>query len=428
MQGFKLKKDMLLGVAACAAQIEGGDTNSNWNDWYRKGNIKDGSDPARANDHYNRFREDADLMASLGIQTYRLGVEWSRIEPERGNYSEEALKHYREEILLMKKRGIHPLLTLHHFSNPMWFEDMGGFESVDAPKIFLGFVEKVVSFLGDIVNEYITINEPNVYAVMGYFYGQWPPGKKSYQSVKKVYRNLVICHINAYSSIHGIRKGMGYSDTKISFANHIRIFKPKCRFNLYHIICAKLMDKMFQSGLTKSLLLGKKSFPAGKIPEIREGKYYDFIALNYYTRSTVSGFKDGVGKKVPVNDLGWEVHPEGIVESAKKLYEEYKAPIYITENGTCDNQDRFRCRYIYDHLKVLCESDLPVKRYYHWCFIDNFEWIEGESARFGLVFLDYNTQKRTVKKSGEFYREIILNRGVTDEMYDKYAKQDYNIN
>ena len=127
------------------------------------------------------------------------------------------------------------------------------------------------------------------------------------------------------------------------------------------------------------------------------------------------------------NDLGWEIYPEGIVRCANEVYSILKRPIYITENGTCDNNDTFRCRYIYDHLKVLCESDLPVERYYHWCFCDNFEWIEGESARFGLVHVDYETQKRTIEKSGRFFSGVIQADGVTEEIYEKYVKsQEYH--
>lgn len=427
MAHFVLKKDMKLGVATAATQIEGGDTGSSWNSWYKKGRIKDGSNPARANDHYNRFREDTDLLAFMGMEIYRFGVEWSRIEPEEGKFSKEALSHYREEILLLRESGIMPLLTLHHFTNPLWFEQIGGFESARAEEIFLRFVEKVVSFVGDIVSEYITINEPNVYATNSYFFGVWPPGKSSFKSVIRIYRNFTRCHIGAYKLIHRLRSAMGFSDTKVSFANHFRVFEPKCRFNPYHIICAVLLRQLFQTAITKSLSWGKKAFPIGKIKDITPGKYYDFISINYYSRSTVASFADGVKRGAPLNDLGWEIYPEGIVESAKMLYDLYKAPIYITENGTCDNEDKFRCRYIFEHLKAIAESHLPITRYYHWCFIDNFEWIEGESARFGLVHVDYETQKRKIKRSGNFYTQIIREHGVSEYLFNEYANQEYKF-
>lgn len=421
MNGFKLKDDFLMGVATAATQIEGGDVNSNWNDWYKKGHIKDGSDPAQANDHYKRFREDIELMASMGIEIYRFGIEWARIEPDEGIFDENVLSHYREEILLMRKNGILPLLTIHHFNNPMWFENSGGFERDDASEIFLRYTLKVLGAMGDIVSEYITINEPNVYAVMSYFYGLWPPGRKSFSSVRRIYKNFTICHIESYKLIHKTRREMGFADTKVSFANHIRVFEPGCRFNPWHILCAKLMNTLFQGGITKSMSLGRKAFPVGKIKGLSKGRYYDFIGINYYTRSTVKGFKDGVRAGAPVNDLGWEIYPEGIIRSCEMLYKKYKAPIYITENGTCDNLDIFRSKYIYEHLKAISESDLPIRRYYHWSFTDNFEWIEGESSRFGIVHVDYETQSRTIKQSGVFYSSIINNKGISEDLFNKYV-------
>ncbi|MCL2410946.1 MAG: family 1 glycosylhydrolase, partial [Treponema sp.] len=154
---------------------------------------------------------------------------------------------------------------------------------------------------------------------------------------------------------------------------------------------------------------------------IRRGQYSDFLGLNYYTRSTVSSLADGTRKGVAHNDLGWEIYPEGIAKCAEDLYKLLKKPVYITENGTCDNNDTFRCRYIYDHLKALVDSNIPIERYYHWCFTDNFEWCEGESARFGLIHIDYQTQKRTIKKSGQFYSAMIKNKAVTSDMYDEFV-------
>ena len=170
------------------------------------------------------------------------------------------------------------------------------------------------------------------------------------------------------------------------------------------------------------MAFGKFKWPLKASLPVETGGYCDFIGINYYSRTTVSGFGDGIRKNAPKNDLGWEIYPEGIIRCSEKLYSLIKRPIYITENGTCDNNDTFRCRYIYDHLKLICESKLPFERYYHWCFCDNFEWLEGESARFGLVHVDYETQKRTVKKSGSFYSEVIKAGGVTSEIYERYVK------
>ncbi len=417
---YVLNDNVLLGVATSATQIEGGDENNSWYDWYKQGKIHDKTSPLRADDHFNRYEEDLQLMHDMGIEIYRFGIEWSRVQPTRYTFDPVAMQHYRDEVLLMKKLNIKPLLTLHHFTNPLWFDEIGGFENDDCVNIFIDFIQYVLDNLGDIVDEYITINEPNVFVTCGYFDGSWPPGKKSIKLVSKVFNNMTLCHIKAYELIHKVRSQQGYTNTLVSFANHLRVFEPKNKYNPYHVFCAKMSEKMFQTSITKAMMIGECNFPLKKSKNIKRGKYYDFIGINYYTRSTVKSLGDGVLEDAPKNDLGWEIYPQGLIRVSKKMYDLYKAPIFITENGTCDNNDTFRSKYIYDHLKCIAESDLPIERYYHWSFTDNFEWLEGESARFGLVHINYENQKRTIKNSGHFYSTIIKNKGVTQEDYNKY--------
>jgi len=424
---LQFPENLQLGVASAATQIEGGDKNNSWYDWYKKGRIKDGADPSVADMHYERYEEDAQLMHGMGIGHYRLGLEWARLEPEPGKFDETAFAHYRDELILLKKLGIRPLLTLHHFTNPLWFEQMGAFEHPDSVSIYLRFVRKAVEEFGDLVSEYITINEPNVYAVFGWFMGDWPPGKKSFGLTLRVMNRLCECHIKAYGLIHGIRKGMGYDDTMVSYAHHMRVFVPKTPRNLWHRISTGLMKRIFQDCYSKTFLTNRACWPLRSVKGAGRGLFCDFHAVNYYTRSAVSGFTEGYLPSVPVNDLGWEIYPEGIVQCPKELDALAPLPIYITENGTCDNTDAFRSRYLYEHLKALSESGLPVLRYYHWCFTDNFEWVEGFSARFGIVHVDYDTQKRTVKRSGAFFSKMIKNRGVTQEMWDEYCNVEYNV-
>lgn len=418
---IKFKEDFSLGVASAATQIEGGECGHNWNDWYAKGKIKNHSNPARATDHFNRWKEDADLMAEMKIKHYRLGIEWARICPNEGEVDEAAITHYREELQYLKEKGISVLLTIHHFTNPMWFERKGAFTKRENLHYYLDFVELVVKSFGDLVSEYITINEPNVYATNSYYFGEWPPGEKSFAKTIAVMSNMAECHIKAYQLIHRMRKEMGYDDTKVSFANHVRSFDPENPYNPWHRLCSKLLDHLFQGAITQAMTLGRFQWPLKKAKDISQGEYLDFIAINYYTRSTVSGFGDGTKEDAAKNDLGWEIYPEGLLRCTKQLYQLLERPIYVTENGTCDNSDAFRSKYIYEHLKVITESNLPITRYYHWCFCDNFEWVEGESARFGLVHVNYETQERTIKKSGKFYTRMIEENGVTVEAYEEFV-------
>ena len=419
---FRLKDGLLLGTATAGAQIEGGDPNTNWARFSEEGKIYDGTSILRASGHWDRWREDTDLMADMGMQIYRLGIEWSRIEPRRGEFDAAVTERYREEIKYLKERGIRPLLTLHHFTHPLWFEDMGGFTAKESVDIFMDYVRYAIDAFGDLVSEYITINEPNVYCTNSLFYGTWPPERKSLGALISAFSNMTACHVLAYEYIHSRRAEMGYTDTMVSFANHLRVFAPKNPKNPWHRLCASLTDWLFQGAITKAMMTGVCRFPVMRRKGIKRGKYYDFIGVNYYSRSTVSGIADGVREGCYKNDLGWELYPEGLISLSNKLYARYGAPVWVTENGTCDNTDAFRSRFIYDQLKLISEEPNPIERYYHWSFIDNFEWREGESARFGIVHVDYETAERTVKDSGRFYSDIIANGGVTDEAYEKYVE------
>lgn len=421
LKPFRLPATLELGCATAATQIEGQDTKNSWYDWAAKqGKIIGGASPVRANRHWELYERDIELMAELGLQHYRLGIEWSRIEPTRGAFSEEAMEHYRTEIKLLLSKNIHPLITLHHFSNPTWFENSGAFENADCVPIFQEYVTYVAEHLKDLVTDYVTINEPNVYATNGYVFGSWPPGKKSIPAAMRVMKNLSLCHITAYREIHRI---YGKQPVMVGFANHLRIFEPFTK-NPFYRLESKIMQYLFQDALTKAMSTGKMTVPLGVSAPLGTGKFYDYIGINYYTRSAVKHFGSYCLPERKTNNLGWDIYPEGLSILCREQYEKYKAPIWITENGTCDKDDSFRPRYIYDHLRQITESGLPVERYYHWTFLDNFEWAEGESAPFGLVQCNFETQERTVRNSGKFYSEIIRAGEVSADMIEKYLGQE----
>jgi len=408
---------VLLGVATAATQIEGGCDTTNWADWAKTpGHIADGTTPVRATGHWERWREDTDLMASLGIQTYRFGVEWARLEPQPGVFSDEAFAHYRDEITLLRDKGIRPLLTLHHFNNPRWFESMGAFEHPDCIPIFLRFVERVVTELGDLVEDWCTINEPNVYATFGYLYGVFPPGLKSLPRTLRVMTNLAHAHITAYELIHALRAG---KPTRVTFAVHLRVFDPANPANPVHRALARAQEFLFQEAVTEAMCTGRFRMPLRRPAGIREGRYYDALGINYYSRSWVSKIGDAARPGAELNDLGWEIYPEGLERVARWAHDRWPAPIWVTENGTADNTERFRTQFLHDHLEIVSAAratGLPFERFYHWCFVDNWEWAEGEVPRFGIVALDYATQERTVKPSGRFYADVIAAGGVTPEI------------
>ncbi|MGV8910294.1 MAG: glycoside hydrolase family 1 protein [Propionicimonas sp.] len=424
MPAFSLPR-CVLGVATAATQIEGGELDTNWHRWAAAGRIADGSSPARAADHWNRVTEDVALLKELGIRHYRMGLEWARLEPDDGNFDPEAFAHYRDELTSLHDAGITTLVTLHHFTLPGWFVDSGGWLAADAVPTFLRFVEKVVTELGDLGAEWITINEPNIYATQAYLFGTWPPGQRSFPRSIAVMRALAGAHIAAYVRIHELQP-----HARVAAAHHLRVFAPAQRRNPAHRAGAVLTRYLFQGALVKAFNTGRSAWPLRAPKGVRPGRYFDFHAINYYSRSTVRGIGDGVAAGADVNDLGWEIYPAGLVEVASWMSVHYPGvPVFLTENGTCDTTDSFRSRFLYDHLAGIAASDLPIERYYHWCFTDNWEWAEGEAARFGLVQLDFATQHRAVKDSGRFYADIIANGGVTEAAHERWvAGQKYPTN
>ncbi|WP_344256401.1 glycoside hydrolase family 1 protein [Terrabacter carboxydivorans] len=427
-RGFRLD-GMLLGVATAATQIEGGDVDSSWSDWAdRPGTIADGSTPRRATDHWRRWREDTELMASLGVQVYRMSVDWARLEPRPGAWDETAFARYREELELLHERGIRPLVTLHHFSHPLWFERDGGWLAPGALWVWERFVAEVVTRLGDLVSEWVTINEPNVYVTGAHVFGDFPPGHRSLPEGLRVFEVLAAAHIRAYALIHSLRPG---ADTMVGVAHHLRPFRPGNPHNPWHRTLTAVMRRLFQDAIVQAMTTGEFAAPLRRPAGVRAGHYADFFGLNYYSRTPVTRFDDGTPPGVPVNDLGWEVYAAGLGVMARWAWETYRLPVWVTENGTSDAADAFRSRYLWEHLSVLGEvraQGVPVDRYYHWCFVDNWEWAEGEGPRFGLVALDYETQERTVRDSGRFFSEVAHEHGGTLDMHARYvAGQVYPV-
>ena len=411
---------LLIGTASAATQIEGGDTNNNWYEWAQGPNIADGSTPFRANDHWNRWREDNELMSELGFPIARIGLEWSRIEPEPGHFDHAVIDRYREELADLKERGIKPLVTLHHFSNPLWLERNGQWTNPLSIKAFLRYVRYVVRALSDLVDEWVTINEPNVYATQAHLFREGPPGNVSMRDTLKVMRHMAIAHLYAYELIHSITP-----DATVTIAHHLRSFAPLNPNNPWHKFLTSADSYLFQDQLTEAFGKGKFGPVMGRSP-VPEGRYVDVIGLNYYSRTAVDGLKDGTFPDVPLNDLGWEIYPQGLVECSKDLNERLGVPVWITENGDANHLESFRPKFLADHLSAILDSSVPIERYYHWCFVDNWEWSDGEIPRFGIVYNDYETQRRIVKPSGRMLSEIVKSGELSSDIIARYtAGQTY---
>lgn len=418
---MKLRKDLLLGVATASTQIEGGDTNNTWYAWTKNHDkTVDNSDSLLANSHYENYKEHIDLMHELHIETYRMSIEWSRIEPSEGVFSVEAINHYIDEIKYLLEKGILPIVTLHHFSNPIWFEEKGGFKKKKyAVNCFKRYTRYVVEHLSPYIHDWVTINEPNVYSVNTFLFGEWLNEEKSFFTTMKVLRNLARCHIEAYKIIHEIN-----SKANVGIALNITDFIPKRRNNLIDKIGTWIHYRGFNLSIAYAMGYGKLIFPLGFT--FKKGEYFDYLGINYYTTRTIKGMTNGYPENKTYNDLGWAITPDNCRKVVLKFYNIFKKDVYITENGTCDKKDAFRCQYIRDHLLAISDLDF-VKRYYHWTFMDNFEWKEGQSACFGLVEYNYENQTYKPRPSAYFYKEIIDKREIDEDMMNRYNIKEHKL-
>jgi beta-glucosidase len=412
--------------------VEGGNEQNQWHDWEMAGRIKSGHACRAACDWWNNAERDFDLAQELGLNSLRLSVEWSRIEPEAGRWDPAALQRYRQMLQALHARGIRPMVCLHHFSHPRWFEQQGGFLHPQAPQLFERFTRHVVEALGDLCQDWLTFNEPNVYSAFGYVVGEFPPGRRGRLDLAlRVISAQARCHLLAYRVIHELQP-----QAQVGWAQHFAVFQP-VGSGIDRWI-ASLLHQIFNESFLQLIEHGRLKFPFslldGKTNEVQGA--CDFVGLNVYSRFHVTMDLSlpaqlfghiFVPSHVPQGDSGverpyGEAFPQAIriaVERASRLGK----PIYILENGVPDAEDRIRPWLILEVVKelhCLIQEGHDVRGYFHWTLTDNFEWTEGWTLRFGLAALDQETQVRTLRKSGNLYREIIRNHGLTPEIVGKY--------
>jgi len=413
-------KGFLWGTATSAHQVEGFNHNS-WSEWEKlPGKIVDGTVSGPACEQYKRFARDIADLKRLNTTSYRFSLEWSRLEPEPGRWDDKEFAHYARVLAELKKNSLVPMVTLHHFTNPLWFEEMGGFANPSSISLFGRFAREVAQRLGSGVRLWCTINEPVIYTYFGYITGKWPPGKMSLKLGRRVFINLLFAHAAAYKSLHQI---LGPA-IQVGIAKHFRIFDPLRPTNPFDRYVSQLYDRIFNLSFCQALLEGLIPWPLARnkrIPEL--AGTLDFLGINYYSREMVrfrptrpeSLFAEYSSKLVaPKNSLGWEIYPEGLYRVVKRC-SAWGIPLYITENGTSVRDDRVRQAFIINHLRELQRAILEgadVRGYYYWSSLDNFEWTEGYTAKFGLYAVDFKTQKRTLRPSGKFFSQIAKNNGL----------------
>lgn len=347
---------------------------------------------SKATDHYRRYKEDFALAQQLGHNAHRLSLEWSRIEPKPGQWSRPAINHYRDVLQELERQGMKRCVTLHHFTNPQWVAQRGGWLSSRTPEHFAQYVRFVAQQLGDEIDLWVTINEPVVYADQAYWKGNWPPQHKSLARFLAVTRHMAAAHRQAYRIIHQYQP-----KASVGIAKHCIAYLPARPNFLPDTIAAGL----------KSYWFNHRFFHL-------TGSVHDFIGVNFYftdtVRTTLSPpFARHDTWKGATSDLGRAIRPEGLTHVLLEM-KRYGKPLYVTENGLADASDSRRADFIRSHLRAVEKAQqqgADVRGYFHWSLLDNFEWTKGFAPRFGLIEVDYHTLERTVRPSAYVYKAII---------------------
>lgn len=425
---WKFPNTFLWGAATAAHQIEGNNRNSDWWEWEQQCHLADCEKSGIADDGYHRYPEDLEMAQSLGMGAYRMSVEWARLEPAPGVFDQKVFNHYRRVLQTVHARGMKVVLTLQHFSLPLWVAHhapagQNSWLDPAVPDFFAEYTERVVRELGDQVDYWLTVNEPTVSMLTAYIVGVSPPGIQDFNKAPLALAGFLKAHARAYHVIHSY-----YPNAMVSFAHHARIFDPYSSWNPLDTLVAGFISDFWNHQFIESIKNGKIHFNVPFVASYDEDypgikDTLDYLGVNYYTRdliqydgSSPQKFTIQPNKDAPKNDLGWEIYPEGFYRVLKDM-SQYKLPILITENGTADAKDAFREKFICDHLREVekaMKEGIPIFGYLHWSLIDNFEWSSGFGPRFGLAEVDYNTLERRLRPSAWAYSRI-MQTGSLDE-------------
>ncbi len=429
---YHFPDNFLWGTATSSHQVEGQNDNNDWWAWeHQPDRILHNQKSGNACDWWNgRWKEDFDRAAEDGQNSHRLSIEWSRIEPGPALWDDDALAYYSEILQGALDRGLVPMVTLHHFTNPLWISERGGWENPETVKYFERYVHKVVSVLKEFVRLWVTINEPNVYMYESYGSGMFPPGKKDTQSWPHVARNLIRGHAAAYHAIHSLQE-----DALVGVAHHHRGFRPANARNPIERMMVRVRSRTFNNLFARAFTDGHMRLLhwRDRIPEAKKSQ--DYLGLNYYTveefgfdpMNPGSFFREGVlPESAEKSPTGFIANiPEGM-RIALKWARAFGLPIYVTENGIEDKGDTIRPGYLLRHLLEVWKAanmNWQVKGYYHWSLVDNFEWDRGWTQRFGLWELDRVSQKRTRRPSSELYAEICKTNSISSDCVRRFAPQ-----
>jgi beta-glucosidase len=425
-----LRANFTWGVATAAYQIEGaaaegGRGPSIWDTFsHTPGKTKNGDSGDVACDHYHRWQDDVALIAGLGVDAYRFSIAWPRVQPlGRGDWNPEGLGFYDRLVDALLARGIQPHATLYHWDLPQALQDRGGWGSRETALRFADYAELMGRRLGDRLKSLVTHNEPWCTATMGHEWGQFAPGLRDPALAAQVSHHLLLSHGLALRAMRaaGVACPLGIvlNQSSVSTASDSPEDAAKARTE-YARFVRWYMDPIFRGAYPDDPGIVHR-------PQVQQGDFdiigapLDFLGVNYYTRTWVSTATPPrpAPRELGVTDMGWEIHPQGLHELLTGLNREYKLPpIYITENGMANADqlvdgavnDAPRIDYVRRHLEAIAAAradGVDVRGYFCWSLMDNYEWDSGYAKRFGLVYVDYPTQRRILKASAHWYRDTI---------------------
>ncbi len=447
VQRSQFPGDFVFGTATASYQIEGavfedGRTASIWDTFaHTPGNIADGTVGDVADDHYHRWMEDVELMSQLGVNAYRFSISWSRLLTPDFQVNPDGVRFYHDLAKALLDRGITPYATLYHWDLPQQTEDAGGWLVPETADAFVRYVEVAVRELGDVITHWITLNEPWCSAFLGYASGRHAPGRQLGSVASHAAHHLLLGHGRAVAAIRRLSPDASVGVTLNLYSVRAASDSPADRD------AARRVDGLENRLFLEPVLKG--SYPDDVLRDLGEQEWFaarvgdlvdihapiDFLGINYYSRQTAAaGTWDGstpsaspgsesvafVDTGAPRTHMDWEIHPDGLLDVLEQAHSYAPGlPLYITENGAAyldtvepdgSVADVGRQDYIEKHLAVCAEAiqrGLPLRGYFIWSLMDNFEWGWGLSRRFGLFYVDYATQERTIKASGRWLADFL---------------------
>lgn len=425
-------RGFLWGTATAAHQVEGDNVND-WSRWEQgKGHVYADLPSGRACEWWaGRYEEDFDRAAAMHNNAHRLSVEWSRIEPERDRWDDAALDRYREMLKALRARSIEPMITLHHFTNPLWIADEGEWSVESVIARFERYVRHTVEALQDLCTLWCTINEPMVYATQGYSFGAWPPGSQSRRGVTQVTINLLKAHAAAYHAIKSIQP-----EAQVGYSTHQLGIEPAAPA-LINRYAARLVESYFNRAFVLALrdgvvrMAGSKPIPLPQVKGTLDWigvQYYQQFRVGFDLRSPSSFFlRQSKPTNLPVGPGSWGgIYPEALFNHIKWFDKVLHKPIYITECGVPDPDDTLRPGYLIKSVRAAWRAvnfNFPVRGFFFWTLLDNFEWDKGYDPRFnfGLYKTDFETQERTPRPSARLYSAICAQNGLSAETVRQFA-------